>query len=242
MDLRPRADLAALDLTTPVSFSILASAFLSLARTTGGGGHGSVLLGLHSLLLPESTPHTSGGLAELVLSVLVVLRELLADGGEGLVKLHSHAVQLGVGGGLVLLDELLELNIVLEVLLVTLVTELDHAAHLSVHVGVHLSLGGAVGAHNVGSGVDPVVHLGHLLLHGGREGEKGNLELGLGGVHLLLGVVAGGLDVTHSLGVTLGLEGLLGVEGSLKAHGGLLECHVNLVTVLSHLSLNIVEL
>merc|ERR1711881_667280 len=56
------------------------------AHTTGGGGHGSVLLGLHSLLLPESTPHTSGGLAELVLSVLAVLRELLADGGEGLVK------------------------------------------------------------------------------------------------------------------------------------------------------------
>merc|ERR1712216_616985 len=34
MDLRPRADLAALDLTTPVSLSILASAFLSFLRTT----------------------------------------------------------------------------------------------------------------------------------------------------------------------------------------------------------------
>merc|ERR1711966_536991 len=52
----------------------------------------------------------------------------------------------------------------------------------------------------------------------------------------------GSLDVAHSLGVTLGLEGLLGVQGSLETHGSLLERHVNLVTVLRHLSLNIVEL
>merc|ERR1712036_42083 len=203
-------------------------------HATGGG--------MHSLVLPESSPDTTSGLLELVLSVLAVLRELATDGGKSLIERHGHTVELAVGLSLTLLDELLELDVVLKVLLVTLVTELDHATHLSVHVGVHLSLGGAVGAHDTGGGVNPVVHLGHLLLHGGRKLEETDLKLSLGCSDLLLGIVAGSLDVAHSLGVTLGLEGLLGVQGSLETHGSLLERHVNLVTVLRHLSLNIVEL
>merc|ERR1711881_54228 len=59
------------------------------AHATGGGSHGSVLLGLHSLLLPESSPDTRGTLLELVLGVLAVLGELSADRGKSLVKLHS---------------------------------------------------------------------------------------------------------------------------------------------------------
>merc|ERR1712216_355251 len=148
-------------------------------HATGGGSHSGVLLGLHSLVLPESGPDTTSGLLELVLSVLAVLRELATDGGKSLIERHGHTVELAVGLSLTLLDELLELDVVLKVLLVTLVTELDHATHLSVHVGVHLSLGGAVGAHDTGGGVNPVVHLGHLLLHGGRK-EETDLKLSLG--------------------------------------------------------------
>merc|ERR1712054_374857 len=212
------------------------------AHATGGSSHGSVLLGLHSLVLPESGPDTRGGLTETVLGVLAVLGELLADRGKGRVELHGHAVQAVVGRSLVLVDQLLELDIVVEVLLVTLVAKLDHAGHLSIHIGIHLGLGGTVGADNTGSVVNPGVHLGHLLLHSGRELEEADLELGLGSSDLLGSIGAGSGDVAHSLGIALGLESLLGVEGSLKAHGGLLECHINLVTVLSHLGLDIVEL
>merc|ERR1712054_422992 len=201
------------------------------AHATGGSSHLRVLLGLHSLVLPESTPHSGGTLAELVLGVLAVLGELGADRGESLVKLHGHAVQLAVGLSLTLMDQLLKLDIVMEVLLVTLVTELDHTAHLSVHISVNLGLGSTVGTHNTGGGINPVVHLGHLLLHGGRKLEETNLELSLSSS-----------DLTDSLSIALSLESLLGIEGSLETHGSLLQGHIDLVTLLGHLGLDIVEL
>merc|ERR1712225_112146 len=212
------------------------------AHAAGGSLHGSVLAKLSTLLASESAVQTGGGTAEGALGVLAVTLELGTHSGELRVESGSDLVEATGGGGLVTVDEALELGVVLKVGLVALVAELHHAGHLSVHVGVHLSLGGAVGAHNTGGGVNPVVHLGHLLLHGGRKLEETDLKLSLGSSGLLLGIVAGSLDVAHSLGVTLGLESLLRVEGSLETHGGLLECHVNLVTVLRHLSLNIVEL
>merc|ERR1712100_360561 len=73
-------------------------------------------------------------------------------------------------------------------------------------------------------------------------GQKGNLELGGGGLGLLLCLLLGSSDVGHSLGVTLVLESLLGVQGGLELHGGVLQGHVNLVTVLSHLGVDILEL
>merc|ERR1740130_2305838 len=45
-----------------------------------------------------------------------------------------------------------------------------------------------------------------------------------------------------SLGITLVLECLIGIEGSLKPHGCLTKLHVDFLTVLGHLGLNIVEL
>merc|ERR1711988_1106785 len=160
----------------------------------------------------------------------------------GLVKGHGHTVQLAIGLSLTLSNKLLELDIVVEVLLVTLVAKFDHAGHLSVHIGVNLSLGGTVGADNTSSVVNPVVHLGHLLLHSGRELEETDLKLSLSSSDLLLGISLGSSNVANSLSITVSLKSLLGIEGSLEAHGGLLQCHVNLVTVLGHLGLDIVEL
>merc|ERR1712054_454607 len=212
------------------------------AHATGGSSHLRVLLGLHSLVLPESTPHSGGTLAELVLGVLAVLGELGADRGESLVKLHGHAVQLAVGLSLTLVDQLLKLDIVMEVLLVTLVTELDHTAHLSVHISVNLGLGSTVGTHNTGGGINPVVHLGHLLLHGGRKLEETNLELSLSSSDLLRSISASSSDVADSLSIALSLESLLGIQGSLETHGSLLQGHIDIVTLLGHLGLDIVEL
>merc|ERR1712054_113915 len=212
------------------------------AHATGGSSHLRVLLGLHSLVLPESTPHSGGTLAELVLGVLAVLGELGTDRGESLVKLHGHAVQLAVGLSLTLVNQLLKLDIVMEVLLVTLVTELDHTAHLSVHISVNLGLGSTVGTHNTSGGINPVVHLGHLLLHGGRKLEETNLELSLSSSDLLRSISASSSDVADSLSIALSLESLLGIQGSLETHGSLLQGHIDIVTLLGHLGLDIVEL
>merc|ERR1712159_600119 len=211
-------------------------------HATSGSCHLGVLLILHLLVGEKLGPHSTGLGLELVLSVLAVLGELLADSGEGLVELESHLVELIVGGLLVLGNKVLELSIVLEVLDVTVVSELHHAGHLSVHVGVHLSLLGSIGADDTSGLVDTGVHLGNLLLHGGGEGKELNLELGGGSICPLLGLLLGSGDVGHGLGVTLVLKRLLGVEGGLEAHGGALEGHVNLLTVLGHLGLDILEL
>merc|ERR1719183_2320233 len=179
------------------------------AGTTGVGLKLGVLLGTHVGLLLESTPDLAGLLLEPVLGVSAVLGELLADAGEGSVEAESHGVDLVVGVLVVLGDGGLELSIRLEVLLVALVAELHHAGHLSVHVGVHLSLGGLVGADDASGLVNVVVGLGHLLLHLGGEGEEADLEAhsGLGDLGLSLGT--GTSDVGNSLSVTLVLEGLL---------------------------------
>merc|ERR1712036_32274 len=203
-------------------------------HATGGG--------MHSLVLPESSPDTTSGLLELVLSVLAVLRELATDGGKSLIERHGHTVELAVGLSLTLLDELLELSVVLKVLLVTLVTELDHAGHLSVHVGVDLGLGGTVGADDTGGGVDPGGHLLQLLLDDGGKAEDTDLELLLGSTDTTVGLTASGGDVSDGTSVTLVLKGTGGVEGGGETGGGMLHGHVNLVALLGHGDIDTVEL
>merc|ERR1712036_132437 len=203
-------------------------------HATGGG--------MHSLVLPESSPDTTSGLLELVLSVLAVLRELATDGGKSLIERHGHTVELAVGLSLTLLDELLELSVVLKVLLVTLVTELDHAGHLSVHVGVDLGLGGTVGADDTGGGVDPGGHLLQLLLDDGGKAEDTDLELLLSGTDTTVGLTASGGDVSDGTSVTLVLKGTGGVEGGGETGGGMLHGHVDLVALLGHGDVDTVEL
>merc|ERR1719271_617602 len=211
-------------------------------HAAGGGLESGVLLGLERTLGVESGPDLGGLLSEAVLGVLAVTGKGLADGVELGVEAVGHLVELASGLDLTLVDEALELSIVLEVGLVALVAKLDHAAGLGVDVVVHLGLGSTVLANHVGGGVHTVVHLGHLAADGGLQVEQAHLELGGGLGDLGLGLVAGSLDVTHSLGVAAVLERLLGVEGSSETHGGLTEGHVDFVTVLGHLGLDLGEL
>merc|ERR1711998_359619 len=211
------------------------------AHTTSGSLHGGVLLELSSLLASQSAVQTGSGLAEGALGVLAVALELTTDLGELGVEGGSDLVQATAGGGLVLVDETLELTVVLEVGLVALVTETDHAGHLSVHVGVNLSLGGAVGADNTGGGVDAGSDLLHLLLDdGGKTGDT-DLELLLGSGHTTVGLLAGSLDIGDGTGVTAVLKGTCGVEGSGETGGGVLHGHVDLVALLGHGDVHTVE-
>merc|ERR1719454_2483589 len=186
-----------------------------------------VLGGLLLLVGVELSEDGGGGFLELGLGVLAVGSELSVNSVELTVEVESHLVELTVGLLVILGDGLLELGIVLEVLTVALVTELDHASHLSVDVGVNLSLGSGVGTDNTGGAVDVVVDLGNLLLDLRTELEEANLERGGGLGDLGRGLSAGTSDVGNSLSVTLVLESLLGVEGSLETHGSLTKSHID---------------
>merc|ERR1712225_66641 len=212
------------------------------AHAAGGSLHGSVLAKLGTLLASESAVQTGGGTAEGALGVLAVTLELATHSGELRVESGSDLVQATGGGGLVLVDEALELSVVLKVGLVALVAELDHAGHLSVHVGVHLSLGGAVGAHNTGGGVGAGGDLLHLLLHDGGKTEDTDLELLLGGTDTTVSLLAGGGDIGNGLGVPVVLKSLGGVQGSRETCGGVLHGHVDLMTLLGHGHVHTVEL
>merc|ERR1719453_1814229 len=211
-------------------------------HAAGGSLHGSVLAKLSTLLASESAVQTGGGTAEGALGVLAVTLELGTHSGELRVESGSDLVEATGGGGLVTVDEALELGVVLKVGLVALVAELHHAGHLSVHVGVHLSLGGAVGAHNTGGGVDAGGDLLHLLLHDGGKTEDTDLELLLGGTDTTVGLLAGGGDIGNGLGVPVVLKGTGGVQGSRETCGGVLHGHVDLMTLLGHGHVHTVEL
>merc|ERR1711881_794016 len=95
------------------------------AHAAGGSLHGSVLAKLSTLLASESAVQTGGGTAEGALGVLAVTLELATHSGELRVESGSDLVQATGGGGLVLVDEALELSVVLKVGLVALVADLE---------------------------------------------------------------------------------------------------------------------
>merc|ERR1711881_519466 len=95
------------------------------AHAAGGSLHGSVLAKLGTLLASGSAVQTGGGTAEGALGVLAVTLELATHSGELRVESGSDLVQATGGGGLVLVDEALELSVVLKVGLVALVAELE---------------------------------------------------------------------------------------------------------------------
>merc|ERR1719197_1556587 len=147
---------------------------------TGLGSELAVDLHLGLLGLGNSSVQLASLLGEHVGSMGAVL----LHGGTDLVELSgvvvSHGLEAGIGGSLVGLDEVLKLTVLLKVLLVTLVSDLDHAVGLGTHIGVHLGLLELVLVHGTGELGDASVGLGDLLLHGGAEKVDLGLELSLG--------------------------------------------------------------
>merc|ERR1712022_57872 len=205
---------------------------------------GELLVGGHlgALGLLNSGVQLGGLLSEHVGGVGAVL----VHGGTDLLDLHhvvgGHDLHALVGGGLVGLDESLELLVLLQVLLVALVAELDHAVGLSVHIGVDLSLGGLVLAHSVGELVNTEVGLVDLVLDSGRQLVQRGLEGGLGSGNTSLGLGLGSGDVLHGLSETLVVESLEGVQGGSHLGRGSLKGEVSVVTVLGHLLTDTAEL
>merc|ERR1712054_180894 len=211
--------------------------------STAGGRHllavGKVL---HALVASKGSVKLVGGTTEVVSRVATVLGHLVADLGHVHVEGVSHALHAAEGLSLVLLHEGAELLVLLDVLVVTLVTELHHAHELSMHIAVHLGLLELVTAHSVLESGHAGVELGSLATSSGSELHETDLELGAGSIDTGSSLVLGIRDVLHSLGEALVLEGLLGAEGGIHAGGGSLEHHVGVVTVLGHASTNLAEL
>merc|ERR1711966_394507 len=81
-------------------------------HAAGGSLHSSVLAKLSSVLASESAVQTGGGTAEGALGVLAVTLELGTHSGELRVESGSDLVEATGGGGLVTVDEALELGVV----------------------------------------------------------------------------------------------------------------------------------
>merc|ERR1712054_514782 len=164
---------------------------------------------------------------------------VLLHGSANLVELSSvvvgHGPETAVVGSLVRVDEALELGILLKVLLVTLVTDADHAVHLGTHIGVDLSLSELVLVDNTGQLCDASVGLGNLLLHSGTERANADTEVSTGPGDTHGSLLAGVLD-------TLVVQNLGGVEGRSHARGGSLKSEIGVVTITLHLGANTTEL
>merc|ERR1711959_466945 len=212
------------------------------AGTSGGSGETLVGGSLGLGVLGKGAEESTGLAGEATLGVSTVALHLLADLGDLGVEAVGHLLHAGGGLSLVLVHETTELLVLLEVLLVTSVTGLDHALDLSVHLTVHLGLLELVVLDDTSEPGDTVVELLGLMVDHSRELEDTDLEIGDSLVHTGLGLGLGGGDVSHSLGETLVLESLVGVEGGVHAGGGVLEHHVSVGTVLGHGSADLTEL
>merc|ERR1712096_227515 len=208
---------------------------------TGLGSELAVDLHLGLLGLGDGSVELASLLGEHVGGV----RAVLLHGGTDLVELSgvvvSHGLEAGIGGSLVGLDEVLKLTVLLKVLLVTLVSDLDHAVGLGTHIGVHLGLLELVLVHGTGELGDASVGLGDLLLHGGAEKVDLGLELSLGGGDTGLGLGLSGGDVLDGLGEVAVVQGLGGVEGRSHTGSGRLKGHIGVVTVSGHLGAHTTE-
>merc|ERR1719353_617904 len=208
---------------------------------TGLGSELAVDLHLGLLGLGDGSVELASLLGEHVGS----MRAVLLHGGAHLVELSgvmvSHGLEAGIGGSLVGLDEVLKLTVLLKVLLVTLVSDLDHAVGLGTHIGVHLGLLELVLVHGTGELGDASVGLGDLLLHGGAEKVDLGLELSLGGGDTGLGLGLSGGDVLDGLGEVAVVQGLGGVEGRSHTGSGRLKGHIGVVTVSGHLGAHTTE-
>merc|ERR1711975_59138 len=187
---------------------------------------------------------------------------VLLHGSANLVELGrvvvGHSLEATVVGSLVGVDQALQLSILLQVLPVTLVTDLDHAVHLGTHIGVDLGLSKLVLVDDTGQLCDASVGLSNLLLSGGSlEREIGVLAvtghastdtteagscLGDHNLEPVVGPLASGLSLAAQLsgklgatlgGKSLGIVGLLVELGHSRLEGllGSLGIGLNLSSV-----------
>merc|ERR1712159_461861 len=100
----------------------------------------TVLVQLCLLALSDCAVQLSGLLGQHVGGVSAVLLHGSPDSAKLSLVVISHLLHALVGSSLVRIDHALQLLVLLQVLCVAVVSELHHALHLSVHVGVDLSL------------------------------------------------------------------------------------------------------
>merc|ERR1712096_266672 len=141
----------------------------SIEASAGGSSlHGGVASVLGNLVAGDGAVEADGGTGQLagghaagLTSVTLELAEAGAEGG-------THAAEVAGGLAAVLLDDRVETLVGLETLVLTTVTDVDNAAHLSVHAAVDAVLGLTVTLDGAGNLIDAGDHL---------EGGLGSTEL-----------------------------------------------------------------
>merc|ERR1711970_1017604 len=111
-------------------------------KPSAAGGLSELLVDSFLCLLVgcESAEKLAGGSSHLTLVVCTVLLRLALDLVDLSIELQGHVVHGLLSGCLVLGHQSVKLLVLLDVLVVTTVTDLDDALELSINLGVHLSL------------------------------------------------------------------------------------------------------
>merc|ERR1712054_417021 len=178
---------------------------------------------------------------------------VLLHGSANLVELGravvGHSLEATVVGSLVGVDQALQLSILLQVLPVTLVTDLDHAVHLGTHIGVDLGLSELVLVDDTGqlcdvSGGSLEREIGVLAVtgHASTDTTEAGSCLGDHNLEPVVGPLASGLSLAAQLsgklgatlgGKSLGIVGLLVELGHSRLEGllGSLGIGLNLSSV-----------
>merc|ERR1719502_1160296 len=177
-------------------------------------GHGLVLLHLCLLTLCDVIVQSSGLLGQHLGCVGAVLLHGGADSIELGGELGRHGSEASIGGSLVLVDQVLQVLVLLEVLGIAIVADLHHALHLSLNIGVNLSLCQPVLLHHTRELGNASIGLRDLLVDCGTELQDLAFELGGCSIHTVLGLLLGSSDVGNSLLETLVVQRSESIHGS----------------------------
>merc|ERR1711959_753686 len=162
--------------------------------------------------------------------------------GDGAVEADGSTGQLLGGLAAVLLDDGVETLVGLETLVLTTVTNVDNATHLSVHAAVDAVLGLAVTLDGTGNLIDAGDHLELLTLDDRLHVHHAGLEGGLGSTELAGGLGTGSRDVGQGLREPAALESGLSAKSSGHTLGRLVHETVSALAVTDHLAADRLEL
>merc|ERR1712100_555509 len=208
----------------------------------GGVGKLLVLLGLGRNVGPHGAEEGAGLSGKTVLGVLTVAFGLGLDLVNGTVESIGHLLHGILGVLTVLLHELVELSIVLDVLLVAVLTGLDHAVELGLDLVVHISLRKLVRLHSLRELVLALDELRSLLGSSRLELKNVGLEVGLELLDAVVGLLLGLSDVRDSLCEAFVLEKLASMQGSVHTRRRSREGGIGVGAVLGHGGAHIGEL
>merc|ERR1712096_267402 len=215
----------------------------SIEASAGGSSlHGGVASVLGNLVAGDGAVEANGGTGQLLGCHATGLTSVTLELAEAGVERGTHAAEVAGGLAAVLLDDRVETLVGTETLVLTTVTNVDNATHLSVHATVDAVLGLTVTLDGAGNLIDAGDHLALLTLDNRLHVHHAGLEGGLGSTELAGGLGTGSRDVGQGLREPAALESGLSAKSSGHTLGRLVHETVSTLTVADHLAADRLEL